>query len=84
MWPNYTLNGTQRAGFEMADLNKQKKVRGTTRASASRLIARYKDILQENYGDQEVELMVILDSLKGKQSELKKINWDIVELLSEY
>ena len=58
----------------MADLKKQKEVRGTTRASASRLIARYKDILQENYGYQEDELMVILDSLKGKQSELKRIN----------
>ena len=68
----------------MARRKKQKKVRGTTRASTSRLIARYKDILQENYGDQDDELMVILKSSKDKHSELKKINWDIVELLSEY
>ena len=58
----------------MARRKKQKKVCGTTRASTSRLIERYKDILQENYGDQEDELMVILESLKDKHSELKKIN----------
>ena len=43
----------------MADFKKLKKVRGTTTASASILIARYKDILQENYGDQEDELIVL-------------------------
>ena len=52
----------------MVKLKKLKKVRGTTRASVSRLIARYKDILQENDGDQEGELMAILESLKNKQS----------------
>ena len=67
----------------MADLKKLKKVRGTTKASVSRLVARYKDILQENYGDQGNGLMAILESLKDKQSDLKKINKDIVELLSE-
>ena len=67
----------------MADLKKLKKVRGTTKASVSRLVARYKDILQENYGNQGNGLMVILESLKDKQSDLKKINKDIVELLSE-
>ena len=40
------------------------EVRGTTRASVSILIAKYKDILQENYGDQEDELMAMLESLK--------------------
>ena len=73
MWPNSTLNGPQWARFEMADLKKLKKVRGTTRASVSRLIARYKDILQENYGDEEDELIAILECLKDKQSDLKKI-----------
>ena len=72
----------RRTGLEMADLKKLKK-RGTTRASVSKLIARYKDILQENYGDQEDELMTILESLKDKQSGLKKRNGDEVELLSE-
>ena len=67
----------------MTDLKKLKKVRGITRASVSRLIARYKYIFQEYYGDQEDELMAILESLKDKQSDLKKINRDIVELLSE-
>ena len=67
----------------MADLKKLKKVRGATRANVSRLIGRYKDILQENHGYQEDELMAILESLKDKQSDLKKINRDIVELLSE-
>ena len=67
----------------MTDLKKLKKVRGTTRASISRLIARYKNILQENYGDQEGKLIAILESLKDKQSDLKKINRDIAELLSE-
>ena len=83
MGSNSTLNDPQRARFEMTDLKKLKKVRGTTRASVSRLTARYKDVLQENYGDQEDELMAILESLKDKQSDLKKINRDIVELLSE-
>ena len=83
MWPNSALNGPQRTGFEMTDLKKLKKVRGTTRASVSILIAKYKDIFQENYGDQEDELMAMLESLKDKQSDLKKINRDIVELLSE-
>ena len=64
MWANSALNGPQRTGFEMADLKKLKKVRGTTRASVSILIAKYKDILQENYGDQEDELMAMLESLK--------------------
>ena len=73
----------RRAGFEMADLKKLKKVRGITRANVSRLIARYKDILQENYEDQEDESMAILESLKDKLSDLNKINRDIVELLSE-
>ena len=59
VWPNATLNGPQRARFDMADLKKLKKVRGTTTASVSILIARYKDILQENYGDQEDELTVL-------------------------
>ena len=57
----------------MTDLKRLKKVRGTTRARVSRLIARY----------QEDKLMTILESLKDKQSDLKKINRDIVELLSE-
>ena len=59
VWPNATLNGPQRARFDMADLKKLKKVRGTTTASVSILIARYKDILQENFGDQEDELIVL-------------------------
>ena len=67
----------------MADLKKLKKVRGATRANVSRLIGRYKDILQENHGCQEDELMAILESLKDKQSDLNKINRGIVELLSE-
>ena len=62
MWPNSVLNGPQQARFEMADLKKLKKVRLTTRASVSRLNARYKDTLWENYGDQEDELMAILES----------------------
>ena len=45
----------RRVGFEMADLKKLKKVRGTTRASVSRLKVRYKNTLQENYGYQEDE-----------------------------
>ena len=73
----------RRAGFEMADLKKLKKVREITRANVSGLIARYKDILQENYEDQEDESMAILESLKDKLSDLNKINRDIVELLSE-
>ena len=66
MGSNSTLNDPQRARFEMTDLKKLKKVRGTTRASVSRLITRCKYLLQENDGNQEDELMAILESLTVK------------------
>ena len=46
-------------------------------------MARYEKILQENDRDQEDELIAILENLKDKQSDLKQINGDIVQLLSE-
>ena len=46
-------------------------------------MARYEKILQENDRDQEDELIAILENLKDKQSDLKQINRDIVQLLSE-
>ena len=51
-----------------------KNVHGTTRtrASVSRLTARYKDILQEKDEQQEGKLIFILENLKDKQSDLKK------------
>ena len=60
-----------------------KKVCGTTRASVARLTVRYKDTLHENYVDQEDGLMAILQTLKDKQSDLKKINRDKIELSAE-
>ena len=44
---------------------------------------RYKDTLHENYVDQEDGLMAILETLKDKQSDLKKINRDKIELSAE-
>ena len=44
---------------------------------------RYKNTLQENYVDQEDGLMAILETLKDKQSDLKKINRDKIELSAE-
>ena len=44
---------------------------------------RYKDTLHENYVDQEDGLMAILQTLKDKQSDLKKINRDKIELSAE-
>ena len=70
-------------GLKMADLKMLKGVRGTTWARVSRLIASYKGVLQENYGYQTDKLMAILQSLKDKQNYLKKIDRDIVELLSK-
>ena len=80
--PNSTLNSPP-SRISNGRFKKVKESTWTTRPSVSRLIARYEDILQEKYGDQEDELMAILESLKDKQSDLKKINRDIVELLSE-
>ena len=60
-----------------------KKVCGTNRASVARLTVRYKDTLHENYVDQEDGLMAILQTLKDKQSDLKKINRDKIELSAE-
>ena len=60
-----------------------KKICGTTRASVARLTVRYKDTLHENYVDQEDGLMAILETLKDKQSDLKKINRDKIELSAE-
>ena len=81
MWPDSTLNGPPSRIWN----GRFKKVEESTwnKASISGLVERFKDILQENYGDQENELMAILESLKDKQSDLKKINKDIVELRSE-
>ena len=44
---------------------------------------KYKNTLQENYVDQEDGLMAILETLKDKQSDLKKINRDKIELSAE-
>lgn len=38
---------------------------------------------KKNYGYQTEKIMAILQSLKDKQNDLKKINRDIVELLSK-
>ena len=82
MWPNSTLNGLPSRIWN-GEFKKLKKICGTTRASVARLTVRYKDTLHENYVDQEDGLMAILETLKDKQSDLKKINRDKIELSAE-
>ena len=47
------------------------KVCGTTRASVTSIISKWKNCLQENSEEKEDELMIILENLREKQSDLK-------------
>ena len=55
----------------------------TARASAMRIISKWKNILEENSEEKENELMIILQNLREKQSNLKQINREVIMLLDE-
>ena len=56
------------------DLKTFVKVRGTARASVTRIISKWKNILEENSEERKDELMIILQNLREKQSDLKQIS----------
>ena len=56
------------------------KIRGTARA---RIISKWKNILKENSEKKEDELMIILQNLREKQSDLKQMNREVFVLLDE-
>ena len=47
------------------------KIRGTARASVTRIISKWKNILEENSEEKEDELMIILPNLTEKQIDLR-------------
>ena len=59
------------------------KVRGTARVSVTRIFSKWKNILEENSEEKEDELMIILQNLRKKQSDLKQINREVIMLLDE-
>ena len=65
------------------DLKTLVKFRGTVRASVMRIISKWKNILEENSEEKEDELMIILQNLREKQSDLKYMNREVIMLLDE-
>ena len=60
------------------------KVRGTATARIiTRLISKWKNILEENSEEKEDELMIILQNLSEKQSDLNQMNREVIMLLDE-
>ena len=53
------------------DLKTLVKILGTARASVTRIISKWKNILEGNSEEKEDELMIILQNLREKQSNLK-------------
>ena len=53
------------------DLKALVTIRRTARASVTRIILRWKNILEENSEEKEDELMIILQNLREKQSDFK-------------
>ena len=48
-----------------------------------RIISKWKNILEENSEEKEDELMIILQNLREKQSDLKQMNREVIMLLDE-
>ena len=48
-----------------------------------RIISKWKNILEENSEEKEDELMIILQNLREKQSDLKYMNREVIMLLDE-
>ena len=65
------------------DLKTLVKVHRTARASVMRIISKWKNILEENLEEKEDELVIILQNLIEKQSNLKQMNREIIMLLDE-
>ena len=65
------------------DLKTLVKIRGTARASITRIISKSKNILEENSEEKEDELIIILQNLREKQSDLKQMNREVITLLDE-
>ena len=65
------------------DLKMLVKIRGTARASVTRIISKWENILEENSEEKEDELMIILQNLREKQSDLKQMNREVIMLLDE-
>ena len=61
------------------DLKMLVKIRGTARANVTRIISNWKNILEAK----EDELMIILQNLREKQSDLKQMNREVIMLLDE-
>ena len=65
------------------DLKTLVKISGTARASITRIISKSKNILEENSEEKEDELMIILQNLREKQSDLKQMNREVIMQLDE-
>ena len=65
------------------DLKTLVKIRGAARASVTRIISKCKNILKENSEEKEDELMIILQNLREKKSDLKQMNREVIMLLDE-
>ena len=64
------------------DLKTLVKVRGTARARVTKIISKWKNILEENLEEKD-ELIIILQDLRGKQRDLKQMNREVIMLLDE-
>ena len=56
------------------DLKMLVKIRGTAREGVTRIISKWKNILEENSEEKEDELMIILPNLTEKQIDLRQMN----------
>ena len=66
------------------DLKTLVKIRGTARASVTRIISKCRNILEQNLAEKEAELMIVFQNLrKKKQNDLKQINREVIMLLDE-
>ena len=65
------------------DLKTLAKIHGTARASVTRIISKWKNILEENSEEKQDELMIISQNLREKQSDLKQMNREVITLLDE-
>ena len=53
------------------DLKTLVKIRGTARASVTRIISKWENILEENSEEKEDQLMIILQNLRKKTKRFK-------------
>ena len=65
------------------DLKTLVKIRGTTRASVASIISQCKSTLEANWEEKEDNLMIILQNLREKQSDLKQMNREVIMQLDE-